>query len=120
MFIFSLFAHVAWGQLTDELVDGASTNTGSSAMLEQWEERLDDIFNGRPHDIPDIALADTVQRFSLTIEVYNMLWPCPLLFILHCSLFIVRQINRNFYFLIDLAFQRFDERDENRHIKNSV
>ena len=88
-------------------------------MLDQWEERLDDIFSGRPHDIADIALADTVQRFSLNIEVYNMLWHCPL-FVIHSPLFIVRQINHNFYFLIDLAFQRCDERDENRHIKNSV
>ncbi|CAO2837166.1 unnamed protein product [Amaranthus hypochondriacus] len=67
----AIWAVYAWGQLTDELVDGASTNTGSSAMLEQWEERLDDIFNGRPHDIADIALADTVQRFSLTIEPFK-------------------------------------------------
>lgn len=63
----------AWSQRTDELVDGGADATlARSAALDSWEERLEDIFNGCPHDIVDVALADTFQRFPLDIKVSHI------------------------------------------------
>ena len=41
----------------------------SSAVLDRWEERLHDIFHGRPYDMLDAALTDTVSKFPLDIKV---------------------------------------------------
>ncbi|KAL2940751.1 Phytoene synthase 2 chloroplastic [Bienertia sinuspersici] len=60
-----------WGQRTDELVDYAASNTEASAALDSWEQRLEDIFDGRPHDIPDIALTHTFQQFPLDIKPFK-------------------------------------------------
>lgn len=38
-------------------------------MLDRWEERLEDIFDGRPYDTLDAALTDTVSKFPLDIKV---------------------------------------------------
>lgn len=67
----AIWAVYAWGQRTDELVDGANANLMSPGALDNWEERLQDIFDGRPHDIVDTALADTVRRFPLDIELFK-------------------------------------------------
>lgn len=54
---------------TDELVDGPNVEYMSPAVLERWEERLHDIFEGRPYDMLDAALSDTVFNFPLDIKV---------------------------------------------------
>lgn len=41
----------------------------SSSVLDRWEERLQDIFDGRPYDMLDAALTDTVFNFPLDIKV---------------------------------------------------
>lgn len=41
----------------------------SSAVLDRWEQRLEDIFNGRPFDLLDAALTDTINNFPLDIKV---------------------------------------------------
>lgn len=64
----AIWAVYAWGQRTDELVDA---DLASAAVLDSWEKRLEDIFNGCPHDLADTALADAVQRFSLDIEPFK-------------------------------------------------
>lgn len=43
----------------------------SSAVLDRWEERLEDIFDGRPYDMLDAALTDTVFKFPLDIKVWS-------------------------------------------------
>lgn len=58
-----------WCRRTDELVDGPNAAYMSSSVLDRWEERLYDIFNGRPFDMLDAALSDTVQNFPLDIKV---------------------------------------------------
>ncbi|KAL2940726.1 Phytoene synthase 2 chloroplastic [Bienertia sinuspersici] len=63
--------YLGWGQRTDELVDYAASNAEASAALDSWEQRLEDIFDGRPHDIPDIALAHTFQQFPLDIKPFK-------------------------------------------------
>jgi len=62
-----LFA--VWCRRTDELVDGPNADYMSSVVLDRWEERLHDIFNGHPYDMLDAALADTISKFPLDIKV---------------------------------------------------
>jgi len=59
-----------WCRRTDHLVDGPNAHLTSSTLLDIWEERLEDIFNGCPYDMLDSALADTVQRLPLDIKVF--------------------------------------------------
>ncbi|KAK9220714.1 hypothetical protein WN944_009137 [Citrus x changshan-huyou] len=40
-----------------------------TTVLDRWEERLQDIFDGRPYDMLDAALTDTVFKFPLDIKV---------------------------------------------------
>ncbi|KAK6141820.1 hypothetical protein DH2020_024436 [Rehmannia glutinosa] len=55
----------------DELVDGPNAVYLSSAVLDRWEERLDDIFDGRPYDMLDAALTHTVHKFPLDIKPFK-------------------------------------------------
>ncbi|WMV14048.1 hypothetical protein MTR67_007433 [Solanum verrucosum] len=52
---------------TDELVDGHNVSHITPQALDRWEARLEDIFNGRPFDMLDAALSDTVSRFPVDI-----------------------------------------------------
>ncbi|PPD89439.1 hypothetical protein GOBAR_DD13627 [Gossypium barbadense] len=56
---------------TDELVDGPNAEYMSPAVLERWEERLQDIFEGRPYDMLDAALSDTVCNFPLDTKPFR-------------------------------------------------
>uniref|UniRef100_A0A803KLW0 15-cis-phytoene synthase n=1 Tax=Chenopodium quinoa TaxID=63459 RepID=A0A803KLW0_CHEQI len=67
----AIWALYAWGHRTDELVDGENAHLTGSTVLDSWENRVEDIFDGRPHDILDTALADTVQQFSLDIKPFK-------------------------------------------------
>ncbi|KAF7836983.1 phytoene synthase 2, chloroplastic-like [Senna tora] len=67
----AIWAIYVWCRRTDELVDGPNAIYMSSTVLDRWEERLDDIFNGRPYDMLDAALADTVSRFPLDIKPFR-------------------------------------------------
>lgn len=62
-----LFA--VWCRRTDELVDGPNADYMSSAVLDRWEDRLNDIFNGQPYDMLDATLTDTISKFPLDIKV---------------------------------------------------
>jgi phytoene/squalene synthetase len=39
--------------------------------LDRWEERLEALFEGRPYDILDAALTDTVSRFPVHIQPFR-------------------------------------------------
>lgn len=52
-------------------MDGPNAVHMSSAVLDRWEERLEDIFDGRPYDMLDAALTDTVFKFPLDIKVWS-------------------------------------------------
>ncbi|CAN0891089.1 Phytoene synthase 2, chloroplastic [Linum grandiflorum] len=67
----AIWAIYVWCRRTDELVDGPNAEymTTNSTVLERWEERLEDIFNGRPYDLLDAALTDTISNFPLDIKV---------------------------------------------------
>lgn len=60
---------IVWCRRTDELVDGPNASHITPKALDRWESRLDDLFNGRPFDMLDAALSDTVSRFPVDIQV---------------------------------------------------
>lgn len=43
----------------------------SPQALDRWEERLEGIFEGRPYDILDAALTDTVSKFPVHIQPFR-------------------------------------------------
>ena len=51
------------------MVDVPNAVYMAKSFLDRWEERLEDIFDGRPYDILDAALTDTVSNFCLDIKV---------------------------------------------------
>ncbi|PWZ13760.1 Phytoene synthase, chloroplastic [Zea mays] len=59
----AIWAIYVWCRRTDELVDGPNASHISALALDRWESRLEDIFAGRPYDMLDAALSDTVARF---------------------------------------------------------
>ncbi|TYH66678.1 hypothetical protein ES332_D06G139700v1 [Gossypium tomentosum] len=67
----AIWAIYVWCRRTDELVDGPNAEYMSPAVLERWEERLQDIFEGRPYDMLDAALSDTVCNFPLDTKPFR-------------------------------------------------
>lgn len=39
--------------------------------LDRWEERLEAIFEGRPYDVLDAALTDTISEFPVDIQPFR-------------------------------------------------
>ncbi|KAJ7955406.1 Phytoene synthase [Quillaja saponaria] len=67
----AIWAIYVWCRRTDELVDGPNADYMSSSVLDRWEKRLQDTFNGRPYDMLDAALSDTVSKFPLDIKPFR-------------------------------------------------
>lgn len=67
--IFLFPAFTVWCRRTDELVDGPNASHITPSALDRWESRLDDLFQGRPFDMLDAALSDTVSKFPVDIQV---------------------------------------------------
>ncbi|KAJ7009474.1 phytoene synthase 2, chloroplastic [Populus alba] len=65
------WAIYVWCRRTDELVDGPNAVLMSTVVLDRWEERLQDIFYGRPFDMLDTALTDTISKFPLDIKPFR-------------------------------------------------
>lgn len=61
--------YTVWCRRTDELVDGPNASHITPMALDRWETRLEDVFRGRPFDMLDAALADTVSKFPVDIQV---------------------------------------------------
>ncbi|CAD6335262.1 unnamed protein product [Miscanthus lutarioriparius] len=56
---------------TDELVDGPNANYITPTALDRWEKRLEDLFAGRPYDMLDAALSDTISKFPIDIQPFR-------------------------------------------------
>ncbi|CAL1373172.1 unnamed protein product [Linum trigynum] len=69
----AIWAIYVWCRRTDELVDGPNADymMTNSTVLNRWEERLEDIFNGRPYDMFDAALTHTISQFPLDIKPFR-------------------------------------------------
>lgn len=61
-----------WCRRTDELVDGPNASHITPKALERWEKRLMDLFEGRPYDMYDAALSDTVSKYPVDIQVNSL------------------------------------------------
>ena len=67
----ALWAIYVWCRRPDELVDGPNASHITPEALDQWENRLEAIFEGRPADIIDAALCDTLSRFPVDIQPFR-------------------------------------------------
>nr|QSM05871.1 chloroplastic phytoene synthase 2 [Capsicum annuum] len=67
----AIWAIYVWCRRTDELVDGPNASHITPQALDRWEARLEDIFSGRPFDMLDAALSDTVSRFPVDIQPFR-------------------------------------------------
>lgn len=67
----AIWAIYVWCRRTDELVDGPNAPRMTPAALDRWDERLDAVFAGRPYDVLDAALADTVARFPVDVVPFR-------------------------------------------------
>jgi len=60
----AVWAVYAWCRRTDDIVDKPRADrTSLRTELQQWQERLTSIWAGKPYDMIDLALADTVRKF---------------------------------------------------------
>nr|CAD1830656.1 unnamed protein product [Ananas comosus var. bracteatus] len=62
-----------WCGRTDELVDGPNASHITPSALDRWESRLEDLFTGRPYDMLDAALSDTVVKFPVDIQAHFLI-----------------------------------------------
>ncbi|CAI9777675.1 unnamed protein product [Fraxinus pennsylvanica] len=67
----AIWAIYVWCRRTDELVDGPNASHITPEALDRWEARLEDVFRGRPFDMLDAALSDTVSKFPVDIQPFR-------------------------------------------------
>jgi len=67
----AIWAIYVWCRRTDELVDGPNASHITPEALDQWERRLEAVFEGRPMDVIDAALCDTVSKFPVDIQPFR-------------------------------------------------
>ncbi|AFY80942.1 15-cis-phytoene synthase CrtB [Oscillatoria acuminata] len=67
----AIWAIYAWCRRTDELVDGPGARFTTPETLDLWEGYLESIFAGTPIEDTDVAMVDTVERFSLDIQPFR-------------------------------------------------
>lgn len=67
----AIWAIYVWCRRTDELVDGPNASYITPTALDRWEDRLENVFNGRPFDMLDAALSDTVSNFPVDIQPFR-------------------------------------------------
>jgi len=62
----AVWAIYVWCRRTDDLVDGPRASQRKhrlESILEQWKNRLETVFAGKPYDILDLALYESKLRF---------------------------------------------------------
>lgn len=67
----AIWAIYVWCRRTDELVDGPNASHITPTALDRWESRLEDLFQGRPFDMLDAALSDTVAKYHVDIQPFR-------------------------------------------------
>jgi phytoene synthase len=67
----AIWAIYVWCRRTDELVDGPNASRITPEALRRWDDRLESIFAGKPYDMLDATLSDTVLRFRLDIQPFK-------------------------------------------------
>lgn len=67
----AVWAIYTWCRRTDDIVDGPRVTQRSAGLrkaLAEWEDRLDDIFNGKARDALDLALVDAIAHFPNVLK----------------------------------------------------
>ena len=70
-----VWAIYAWCRRTDDIVDSPRALLNREVLskdLSEWDERLDGIWNGKPRDLFDLAMVDTLKAYPrLSIEPFR-------------------------------------------------
>ena len=69
----AIWAIYVWCRRTDELVDGPDVSNDANELLgqlEDWEDRLDNIFAHTPKDAMDYALSASLATFPTSKQPY--------------------------------------------------
>jgi len=74
----AVWAIYAWCRRTDDIVDKPRKERGSLRdELGQWGDRLEDVWKGRAHDVIDLALVDTDEKYpDLQIAPFQDMIKC--------------------------------------------
>ncbi|EXB53665.1 Phytoene synthase [Morus notabilis] len=67
----AVWAIYVWCRRTDELVDGPNASHITPKALDRWEQRLSDLFEGRPFDMYDAALSHAVSNYPVDIQPFR-------------------------------------------------
>ena len=67
----AIWAIYVWCRRTDELMDGPQSKLTTPETLDRWEAQLDSVFAGTPVDDLDVALVDTIERYTLDIRPFR-------------------------------------------------
>ncbi|KAF9589856.1 hypothetical protein IFM89_028791 [Coptis chinensis] len=67
----AIWAIYVWCRRTDELVDGPNASHITPMALDRWEQRLVELFEGRPYDLYDAALSHTVSKYPIDIQPFK-------------------------------------------------
>ncbi|KAI5597229.1 hypothetical protein POPTR_002G056800v4 [Populus trichocarpa] len=67
----AVWAIYVWCRRTDELVDGPNASHITPKALDRWEQRLNELFEGRPYDMYDAALSNTVSKYPVDIQPFK-------------------------------------------------
>ncbi|CAL1389653.1 unnamed protein product [Linum trigynum] len=67
----AVWAIYVWCRRIDELVDGPVATHITPKALDGWERRLNNLFEGRPYDMFDAALSDTVTKYPVDIQPFK-------------------------------------------------
>jgi hypothetical protein len=61
---------------TCDLLDPAEFTVACAQELDRWEERLEELFDGRPYDVYDAALTATISNFPVSIQPFRDMVRC--------------------------------------------
>jgi len=71
----NVWAIYAWCRRTDDIVDSPRALLNRESLkndLKVWDHRLDDIWAGRPVDLFDLAMSDTVKKYpAMDLQPYR-------------------------------------------------
>ena len=68
----AMWSVYAWFRQKDERIDGPEPLEIKQRLLKQWFQQLEVLFSsGQPAVVTDVALADAIERYHLTIEPFQ-------------------------------------------------
>ena len=72
-------------------MDGPNASHITPKALDRWEQRLNELFEGRPYDMYDAALSNTVSKYpvDIQVELKPQCYTASMLLYIHCTIYLV-------------------------------